>query len=82
MGSRQIGKVIWKVFVLTVRRAGTDVRTPLWARRYIQIGVAIVLLLILVRGGLGSAGRKLCGGKKPRARAARRTPYFPRAATS
>jgi HlyD family secretion protein len=31
-------------------QSSTDVRTPLWARRYIQIGVAIVLLLIVVRG--------------------------------
>src|SRR5258708_34182275 len=32
------------------RSQGSDVKAPLWARRYIQIGVAIVLLLSVVRG--------------------------------
>jgi len=32
------------------RSQSADVKAPLWARRYIQIGVAIVLLLIVVRG--------------------------------
>jgi HlyD family secretion protein len=32
------------------RSQSGDVRTPLWARRYIQIGIAIVVLLIVVRG--------------------------------
>jgi HlyD family secretion protein len=31
-------------------QSGADASTPLWARRYIQIGIAIVVLLIVVRG--------------------------------
>ena len=31
-------------------QSSTDVKTPIWARRYIQIGVGILLLLIVVRG--------------------------------
>jgi HlyD family secretion protein len=29
---------------------GAEIKTPLWARRYIQVGVGIVLLLIVIRG--------------------------------
>ena len=31
-------------------QTSTDIKTPIWARRYIQIGVGILLLLIVVRG--------------------------------
>ena len=31
-------------------QSSTEVKTPIWARRYIQIGVGILLLLIVVRG--------------------------------